>query len=166
MDLQHLMAEKLALLFLDEKDDEREKAVVTYGIEVVLNEVLKAILILMLGIIFGKTLVAVIGYLYLIIVRRYLGGRHFNSNILCTITTVFTAFVGPVLVMKINVPLIIQIVTSVLLTIIIIVMIPYSEDGPISPEKRRINKFMALLFFWIISIVIYFLVFLGKRRVP
>ena len=149
------MAEKLALLFLDEKDDEREKAVITYGIEVVLNELLKSILILVLGIVFGKTLVAVIGLVYLLIIRRYLGGRHFNSNIMCTMFTVFTAFLGPVLVMMIIIPFVVLIVAAILLTLTIFIMNLYSEDEPLSPEKVKKNKLVSILIFWVAGLLAY-----------
>ena len=155
MDLQHKMAEKLALLFLDDKDDEREKAVITYGIEVVLNELLKAILIFLLGVLFGKIWIAIIGLTYLLIIRRYLGGRHFDSNIMCTIFTVFSAFLGPVMIMMIRIPLFIQVVVGIILTLTIIFMNLYTKDEPFPPEKIRINKIISIVLFWTVGIISY-----------
>ena len=155
MDLQHRLAEKLALIFLDEKDDEKEKAIITYGIEVVLNELLKSILIIILGIVFGKLLVAIIGIIYLLSIRRFLGGGHFDSNIMCTVVTVFTAFIGPVLIMMIRIPLFIQMAVGVILILTIIFMNVFSEGDTISQDKKKKGRIISIIVFLVAGILAY-----------
>lgn len=85
MDLQHLLAVKLAKYIIGEHE---EKAiVVTYGIEVFLNEFLKLAVALIIGVAIGKLWLVLFTAIYLLIMRRLIGGRHFKSNILCFIVS-------------------------------------------------------------------------------
>ena len=84
VELQHCMAVGIANLLDENKEqDVEDKLFLIYGIEVFLNEFLKIAFALMLGGILGALPLVLFGTVYLILLRRYAGGRHFQSNGAC-----------------------------------------------------------------------------------
>ncbi|SCW52116.1 accessory gene regulator B family protein [Eubacterium ruminantium] len=157
MDLQHKMAVGIAGVLTGKSDDEKEKALVTYGIEIILNESVKGILILILGICFGKFPLAVLGMVYLLVARNLAGGRHAKSNIMCILISIVSAFFCPLFAIKINIPFVIQIILCLFMSILIPVIVPFDPDGKIGSKVKNKRRIYSLLSFWIALIFVYFI---------
>lgn len=98
MDLQHCMAVGLANILDDNKEqDTEEKLLLVYGIEVFLNEFLKIACAWLLAWGVGELPLVIFGTIYLILLRRYAGGKHFKSNAACFIFSVFSLVPVPIL---------------------------------------------------------------------
>lgn len=148
MNLQHKLAELVAMPFVDGKESEEEQALFIYGIEIFLNEFLKVIFIFLIAVLVGKIKIAALGTSYLLLARRCSGGRHFKSNIACTLFTIFTAFVGPLCVSVLHAPLWSLLGIAILETGLIYLCIPYTKDFVLNAIQKRYRKISATLLFW------------------
>lgn len=105
MDIQHALAVRIAnYLDTETASDTKEKVLLTFGIEVFLNEFLKLVLILALAIILGEFQVVLLSMTYFLLLRRYAGGRHCKTNLKCYLASILTLLVLPILAVKISVP--------------------------------------------------------------
>ena len=154
MNLQHNLAEWIACLFKEQSDSEVERALIVYGIEIFLNEFLKLLFVLFIALLTGELKIAILDTTYLLLARRYSGGKHFESNVMCTLFTVFTAFVGPLLAVKVDMPLWFQICAGVVETCLIFVFVPYVEESKILDNRQRQKRKAAACFLLWIFVVI------------
>ena len=101
MDIQHEVALKIATYLEREKAkkedvSENELVILTYGIEVFLNEFIKIIIAVILGILLGEILLVLYSIVFLLLIRRYSGGIHFESNLICLLYSLVAIVVMPV----------------------------------------------------------------------
>ncbi len=88
--MQHKMAIYFADKLFEGIEEEKEKILVAYGIEVFLNEFLKIIFYMSIGIILGKSLEVFFSIAFFLGVRRIAGGRHCRTNVACFIISLLT----------------------------------------------------------------------------
>lgn len=148
MNLQHKLAELLVLPLQDGRESAEEHALLVYGIEIFLNEFIKVIIIFLFAALVGEVKIATIGTCYLLLARRCSGGRHFNSNAACTLFTIFTAFVGPLGVSFLQLPLWLQMGIGILETGGMYKFVPYTEENSLNASQRKRRKISAILLFW------------------
>lgn len=67
--------------------DETEKVVISYGMELLLNSVLKTVIHLLNGIVVGKGLEVTCAVVIFACIRKISGGRHATTNIGCFVMT-------------------------------------------------------------------------------
>ena len=133
MDIQHALAVRIAnYLDAETAQDTKEKVLLTFGIEVFLNEFLKIVLILLLAILFGEVPVVLLSITYFLLLRRYAGGRHCKTNLKCYMASVLTLLVLPIMAINITIP---YIVTGI---IIIVEMIVLVKGLPQKVDKKRL----------------------------
>lgn len=145
VELQHCMAVGIANLLDDNKEqNEEEKLLLTYGIEVFLNESLKIAFALMLGGILGTLPLVLFGTVYLILLRRYAGGRHFQSNGACFVFSVFTLVPVPMIGYYMHLPFILQLGSFLLEAALFFVYAPSKIREDISEKDRRVRKWKTL----------------------
>ena len=149
MYLQHKLAELFARPLLDGNESVEDRALLVYGIEIFLNEFIKVIIIFFIAILVGKVKLAAFGTCYLLLARRCSGGRHFNSNVACTLFTVFTAFVGPMCVSMLQMPLWLMLGITILENGLIYNFIPHTEEKTMSAAQMKSKKISAILLLWI-----------------
>ena len=77
--------------------------ILVYGIEVFLNEAIKVVVIVCLGILMDKLRLIIFSMIFLLILRRYVGGNHFSNNKICLLYSVTSTTIIPVLVEKIEI---------------------------------------------------------------
>lgn len=95
----HVMSEYFVGIVGRKKNYSREeKIVITYGVELLFNTLLKSIIYILLGILLHQTLETVISILIFGILRYYTGGVHAKTDIGCFLLTggiVFAAVFVP-----------------------------------------------------------------------
>lgn len=98
MNIQHSIAEYLSGIISNEQDKPEDRILVTYGIEVFLNEFTKFMVACVLGAIIGQLPLILYETIYLLLMRRYTEGLHFQSNVACfaftEIAVVLIPFIG------------------------------------------------------------------------
>ncbi len=105
MNLQHALAVGIAnYLDAETAPDTKEKVLLTFGIELFLNEFLKLVLILLLAVLLGEFPVVLLSTIYFLLLRRYTGGRHCKTNLKCYMATILTLLVLPILAVNITLP--------------------------------------------------------------
>ncbi|SDB23575.1 Accessory gene regulator B [Pseudobutyrivibrio sp. YE44] len=102
--MQHNLAEYLAKFIINETDSEYDRTLTVYGIEVFLNEFLKATLIFILGVLTGNLIISMLSTFFVLLSRKIIQGRHFSNNVICTFYSVFTCFIAPVIFLHIDIP--------------------------------------------------------------
>ena len=85
MDIQHemalIIAKQITKMEFEMKEDKFN--ILVYGIEVFLNEAIKVVVIVCLGILMDKLRLIIFSMIFLLILRRYVGGNHFSNNKIC-----------------------------------------------------------------------------------
>lgn len=125
MNIQHALAIKIAN-FLDAETapDTKEKVLLTFGIEIFLNEFLKVVLILVLAALLGELFVVLLATTYLLLLRRYAGGRHCNTNFKCYVASIMTTLILPIIVINISLPYIVSAFLVVIELILVVKGLP------------------------------------------
>lgn len=95
MNIQHSIAERLSECISGEQDKTEEKILITYGIEVFLNEFFKFLVACVLGVIIGRLPLVLFETTYLLLMRRYTKELHFQNNTVCFIFTEMTIVLIP-----------------------------------------------------------------------
>ncbi len=147
MDLQHKLAEQIAVWMDPDKEEENqeEHILLVYGIELFLNEFLKIMLIFIIGLLMGESKLAIFFMAYVMIARKFSGGKHFKSNLMCTIFTTFTCYIETVLCTQLRLPLVLQIAVGILEILCIFAWIPYEkEEQAFTQELRKKRKLQSL----------------------
>lgn len=146
--LQHCIAVGIANLLDENKEqDVEDKLFLIYGIEVFLNEFLKIAFALMLGGILGALPLVLFGTVYLILLRRYAGGRHFQSNGACFAFSVFTLVPVPMTGYYMHLPFILQLGSFLLEVALFFVYAPSKVGEVISEKDRRIRKWKTVFIY-------------------
>ncbi len=148
--MQHTLAVKIAN-FLDgnSADETEEKLLLTFGIEVFLNEFLKAVAILALAAYMGVFPITCFSMIYLLSLRKYARGKHCNSNIKCYLVTFFTTLVVPIMMLNLQLPYFVTVL------MIIAIAIAYFIRFSGTPDKK-----MTLYIIYFLGLYLGFL--LGK----
>ena len=73
---------------------EEKEVVVTYGIELILNSLLKAVIYILIGTLLGKTLEVVTAVIVFAAVRKCAGGVHAKSDMGCFLITGAIVFIS------------------------------------------------------------------------
>lgn len=71
----------------DNKYNEIEQAVISYGLELLLNSVLKTCIYMLIGIVSGKGLEVACSLVGFICIRKFSGGCHATTNTVCFVLT-------------------------------------------------------------------------------
>lgn len=141
VELQHCMAVGIANLLDENKEqDTEEKLLLIYGIEVFLNEFLKIAFAWILGGILGVFPLVMFGTAYLMLLRRYAGGKHFSSNGACFAFSVFTLVPVPMVGFHVQLPFVIQLGSVLLEATLFLVYSPAKVRLAISEKDRKIRK--------------------------
>lgn len=136
MDIQHEIAKKIATFLerdrIKKNEDIAERLIIlTYGIEVFLNEFIKFLIAVIVGIILGEIKIVLCAIIYLVLIRRYSGGFHFNSNLVCILYTLVDLLVMPIIGRRIEITIWVPIVLVVIevLAFLIFVKKRQNEDN-------------------------------------
>lgn len=138
MNLQHNIAQKLMHIILEQERIQEDGVIVTYGIEIFINEFSKLFTGLLIGIALGILKDVIFMEIYLILLRRVAGGRHFKNNIVCFCVSVLTIVGVPLIANSITlwntrIVLIIIVIEAALL----ILLTPLYEWKPNCKEKIK-----------------------------
>lgn len=146
MGLLHKVSEKIAYCMDKEQNDYREHVLMIYGIELILNELIKVIAIIIVAAIIKKITIAIFSMTYLYLSRKYSGGGHLKSQWTCITVSVVACFLGPVIVEKItmNDMIIIPIIAE---AILIFIWIPDIKEFTGLYAAYVKKKIMALMIF-------------------
>ncbi len=147
MGLLHKLSKRIAGYFEDEAENYIENSLVAYGIELILNETIKILMIMVVAFLLNKVVIAIYFIIYLYLSRKFADGKHFEGQWSCIIVSVATCFLGPVLLEKLAVQNEVIILVTIIEIILIFRWIPYKkEPGHISESDVR-NKMISLLIF-------------------
>lgn len=124
-----------------------------YGFELIISFLLSLFFIIFIGILLRKTIVTLVFLIVFILLRRFTGGYHAPSFVLCQITTAFTYLA----VIKASISFRINPITYLLLyifgSIIILKYAPIiNKNKPLSSIKRKKNRLHS---FWSFSILCF-----------
>lgn len=147
--MQHKMAVYIASRLFEGAELQEEKLLVIYGIETFLNEFLKAISYIIIGIVLGIGFEVLFSILFFLCIRRIAGGRHCKTNVACYTVSVLTIFGSIIMAYWVyeyfqqNINLIFLIATVE--SIAIILFIPFEIDI-ISNKSIVIRKVLMFCF--------------------
>ena len=147
MDIQHSMAVKIANMIDKETPaQDEEKIMLTYGVEVFLNEFLKMLCAWSLAIIFGIFPSVFYGTVFLLILRRYAGGIHFRSNAVCFVFTVMVLVAIPIAARHIVMPQALEMTLILCEIILFAVFAPAHAKKEYTVKEKAITKIILILF--------------------
>lgn len=147
MDIQHEVSAKLATYLANKKEvSEREYALLTYTIEVFLNEILKLFIAIVIGIIIGELPLVICTSVFLLIIRNTAGGYHFESNILCILYSLLAIVALPLLGKRVEIPI------SIVILLIVMEILAF-----LFLMEKKISQKLLVLFIYISGIVIAYL---------
>src|ERR1035437_9117428 len=78
--------------------DDEKRQVINYGIFGLIQLIVAAFFILVLGIIFGIAIEVLVMSITVILLRKYSGGAHVNSAEICTLISVIVCTIFPLVV--------------------------------------------------------------------
>lgn len=113
---------------------EYEKQVFTYGVELVLNSVLKIFVYLIIGRALGKLKELIVAIFLFAFLRKSSGGKHSKTNIGCFLIT------GSILILSIYIPYVLNLSGIPYLIICFITWVVYVKCAPLDEyyqEKER-----------------------------
>lgn len=151
VDLEELISKKICK-FLLENDTESDEEIILYGVQLVIETVIKYCLLLLLSIIVNQVLACVIYIVLLSGLRANAGGAHSKTNLGCCFILFFVFFVG-MLMNKVNIP---NVATLIISTI---VAVTFVKDAPAFPqvvqsiERRVIIKKKIKSLIWLTASV-------------
>lgn len=150
MDLQHRMAVRIAEIIDGEVSERQEERIMMiYGIEVFLNEFLKVFFSLIIACFIGIFPLALYSTIYLLLLRRYVGGKHFKSNTVCSIFSFFKMVVAPLLGAILKLSTWIQALLFIIETVLVIYYTPYLKEGEITTREivkaRKVKAFLVIV---------------------
>lgn len=137
------MEHKLASLFVKilNKNCQRtelENAKMIYGIEVLLDNLLKVICIIILSLFLGIFKESMLVFLGFGVLRLKAGGFHFDKNVMCWITSILITVGGGTLV---SLHLISKSIAILLVLVTLVIILFYAPSGtlnnPIAPENKK-----------------------------
>ncbi len=160
--MQHKLAAFFAKHLLSGNDTEENRILLTYGIEIFLNEFLKFLLVMALGVIFGYWKITLLSTVYILVIRQILGGRHFESNVLCTLYTILSAFLLPSVVSNINVSSKILLFLIAVEIVMVLLFCSYEENTECRSYKRSVTAVLTFLVFLFISYKVGGIRFVGS----
>jgi accessory gene regulator B len=160
--LAQIIANKISL---ELNYDEDKKQVIAYGLLGIIQFVVLVFFISSFGFVFGVAIEALIIFFSVSILRKYSGGVHSNSILICTIISVISCFGFSLIIKYLLLPLVttlfivfLTFFVYILSFIIIYKLAPV--DNPIKPiksdqKKARMRKgsFITLVIYLIISIL-------------
>lgn len=133
MDIQHALAVRIAnYLDTETAQETKEKVLLTFGVELFLNEFLKLVLILLLAVLLGEVPIVLLSTIYFLLLRRYAGGRHCKTNLKCYMASIMTLLVLPILAVNISLP---YIATGIMIIVEMIVLV---KGLPQKVNKKRL----------------------------
>lgn len=155
-------------LEMPEIDDERAE-IINYGLEMIIGEVPKLIIMFLIAYILGVLKLTLIAYFALLPYKYYVGGVHAKSHIACLITTPLI-YSGNAIVSKLIpvIPLYYRIIVAILVLIFgIIVITKYApadtENVPILRKKER--KYKKIMSYITISITLIVAIIIHKNYI-
>lgn len=154
--MEHKLAVFLEQKIGDSKNrTELDKAKMTYGLEVLLNNLLKLLVILLLAVAMGVCLETIFVFVGFGILRLYAGGVHCDTNKMCWFSSILICVGNAYLAKLIAFPIP---VALGIVVVCIFVVARYAPSGtkknPIKECEREIRKRKSLLVVLIYAIVI------------
>ena len=147
MGLLHKLSKNIAGYIEGESENYIERELLAYGVELIINEMIKILMIMVVAFFLNKVVIAAYFIIYLYVSRRFAGGKHFDSQLKCIIVSVATCFLGPVLLEKLAVQN--EVIILLMLTEMFLILrwIPYKEESGSISEADAKNKTISLLIF-------------------
>lgn len=154
MDIQHQMAVKIADFIDSRKEEETEESVeqkllLIYGIEVFLNEFLKMAVVLACGILLGEIPLILCAMVFLLLLRRYAGGKHFESNLICFCVTWFSLVAVPIIGKTTAMPVAAMVAIGIVEAILLLIYAPSKADEDYTRKQRLILKTKTMVVYGI-----------------
>lgn len=154
MDIQHQMAVKIADFVDSGKGEETEESVeqkllLIYGIEVFLNEFLKMAVVLACGIFLGEVPLTLYAMVFLMLLRRYAGGKHFESNLICFCVTWFSLVPVPIIGKTMAIPVEVMIPIGMIEVILLLIYAPSKADEDYTRKQQLILKAKTMIVYGI-----------------
>ena len=148
---------------MPEIDDERAE-IINYGLQLVLGEVPKTLLILLIAYVLGVLKLTILGLLFIMPYKTFSGGVHLKTHIGCIVSTsifyIGNAFASKYIIIE---PLFIKYILIVAIWIFSMLMIKLyapadTEDVPILRKRdRRLKKIMSYITMTLTLVVAMFL---------
>lgn len=144
MNLQHIMAEKIAQMLGANDENEEERLWIIFGIEVFLNEFFKILCACVLGIWLKILQEVIFSITFLLLLRKFAGGRHFESNFLCYIVSIATIICPTLIGTCMDFPINVIRAICILEVLFFAFYAPYIENDIMTQKQTYIYKIISL----------------------
>lgn len=127
--------------------------VYAYGLELVLSFIFSTLAILFIGILLNALDIAIIFLTVFIALRRFTGGYHAPTYLRCKLTTIGIYIAVTILCTYLNIPLFAYLPLLMLGLYIILRYGPIENIyKPLTPDKKKRNKYIAICMFLMLSL--------------
>ena len=155
MNLQHKLAVTIASVLDDDTPkQDTNHILLTYGIEVFLNEFLKLAISLLIAWPMGLLPQAAFASVYLLLLRRYAGGRHFESNLVCSLFSFTVIVLFPGMGMHLLLPSEIRCALIIRTIAVLAYVVPFLKKDEQMKNKETLKRKVITLFIYLIGLVI------------
>lgn len=138
---------------------EDEIPIYRYAAYNILYTAIPVFIMLIIGFIIGTVIGSLLFILTFILLRKYTGGFHFNSPVLCMIVSIITEFLFMYLAKLISDPYtLIMLITASSCSLLLLSPVP-SENRPLDNEeilycKNKLKQILVFLFFFCYSLYV------------
>lgn len=150
--MQHTIATKIAEVLEDGTETDQDKILLIYGIETILNDILKDIMCVMISILLGCWQIVIFNILSLKVLRKYGGGYHFKKNTICWIASLSSVFPMALFGKNFILPIFFKFILVIIEGGIIIAYAPKKNRIKIKSEKYIYKYATFIIFMLSISI--------------
>ena len=149
MNFQHKLAITIAN-FLDDDTSRQDTnhILLIYGIEVFLNEFLKLVVSLLIAWLIGLLPQAAFASVYLLLLRRYAGGRHFESNLACSLFSFTVIVIFPGIGMHLLLPTKIRYALIIGTAALLVSVVPFLKKDEQMENKEKLKRKVITLFIY------------------
>ena len=140
---------------VDDNYSHIEKVKIAYGMEILLENLIKTVIIIGLAFALGGLKYTLVAILSFAILRFFTFGLHCQSGLMCLLLSVFLDVMSPILIKDIYVGTIPRCILMIIYVFLIFKYAPAdTEDVPIISKKVRKQKMILSYLFFIIGLII------------
>lgn len=158
MEIQHEIAVKIGKFICGKNESEENRLWITYGIEVLLNEVSKFCVALLIATVLNIFWEVLFSGILLLLLRAISGGRHFKNNICCFITSDISLICPVLFAKKWQLGQKCQILVYIVIGIMLLLWTPFETNQKMGKRNRGNRKILIIIAFSV-GIVIEYIIF-------
>lgn len=154
----HEMAVKIAETLVANGAEEKKKAILAYGAECTLSELITNGIVLILALILHIVPQAILWLVVFTLLRINIGGYHENTHLKCTITSTLLCIGESYAAQYVSIPFWLELVLLPVMILLTVLLAPVIHPNhPVSEGRRKKIRRLAI---WIVSIESVLLVIL------